>query len=61
MNVWEQIWYVLAEKMSFETFTPIRSHVNENRPCVAQWLERPLGVREPGGRGSIPDRVTPKT
>ncbi len=26
----EQIWLMLWEKMSFETFTPIWSHVNEN-------------------------------
>ncbi len=30
MNLWEQIWCVLSEEMSFETFTPIWSHVNRN-------------------------------
>ncbi len=32
MNFGEQMWCVLSEEMSFETFTPILvlSHVNEN-------------------------------
>ncbi len=30
MNFREQIWCVLSEEMSFEAFTPIWSHVNEN-------------------------------
>ncbi len=30
MNFWEQIWCVLSDEMSFETFTPIWSHVSEN-------------------------------
>ncbi len=30
MNIGEQIWCVLSEEMSFETFTPIGSCVKEN-------------------------------
>ncbi len=30
MNSREQIWCVVSEEISFETFTPIWSHVNEN-------------------------------
>ena len=30
MNFREQIWCVVSQEMSFETFTSIRSHVNEN-------------------------------
>ncbi len=30
MNFMEQIWCVGSEEMSFETFTPIWSHVDEN-------------------------------
>ncbi len=30
MNFREQIWCVVSEEMSFETFTPIWSYVNEN-------------------------------
>ncbi len=31
MNFGEQIWCVLSEEMSFETFTPIWSHINEKK------------------------------
>ncbi len=30
MDFGEQIWGVLSEQMSFEIFTPLWSHVNEN-------------------------------
>ena len=30
MNLREQIWCVVSVEMSFETFIPIWSHVNEN-------------------------------
>ncbi len=36
MNCWEQIWCVLSEKMSFETFTLIWSHVNENETEIGK-------------------------
>ncbi len=32
----EQIWCVLSEEMSFETFTPIWSHVSENEKKIAK-------------------------
>ncbi len=41
MNFGEQIWYVLLEEMSFETFSPIWSRVNENekKNCKIQNLK----------------------
>ena len=30
MNFREQIWCVVSEEMSFETITPLWSHVNES-------------------------------
>ena len=30
MNFEEQIWCILSQAMSFETFTPIESHINED-------------------------------
>ncbi len=36
MNFREQIWCVLSEKMSFETLTPIWSHVSENEKYFAK-------------------------
>ncbi len=36
MNFGEQIWCVLSEEMSFETFTPIWSHVRENEKKLAK-------------------------
>ena len=36
MNLGEQIWCVLSEETSFETFTPIWSHVNENETKIAK-------------------------
>ncbi len=50
MNFGEQIWCVLSEEMSFETFTPIWFHVNENEKKknqnptieISQFFERLL-------------------
>ena len=39
MNFAEQIWCVLSEEMSFETFTPIWSHVNEKETKMAKILK----------------------
>ncbi len=36
MNFREQIWCVVSEEMSFETFNPIWSHVNENEKKLAK-------------------------
>ena len=36
MSFGEQIWCVLSEEMCFETFTPIWSHVNENKIKLAK-------------------------
>ncbi len=36
MNFREQIWCVVSEEMSFETFTPIWSHVNKNEKKLAK-------------------------
>ena len=36
MNFGVQIWCVILEEMSFETFTPISSHVNENENNLAK-------------------------
>ncbi len=36
MNFREQIWCVVSEEMSFETFTPIWSHVNENEKKIGK-------------------------
>ena len=35
MNLGKQIWCVLSEEMSFETFTSIWSHVSENEKKMA--------------------------
>ncbi len=36
MNFREQIWCVVSEEMSSETFTPIWSHANENEEKLAK-------------------------
>ncbi len=36
MNFGEQIWCALSEEMSFETFIPIWSNVNENEKHLAK-------------------------
>ena len=36
MNLGVQIWCVLAEEMSFENFTALWSHVNENEKKMAK-------------------------
>ncbi len=36
MNFREQIWCVVSEEMSFETFTPIWFHVNGNEKKLAK-------------------------
>ncbi len=36
MHFREQIWCVVSEEMSFETFTPLWSHVNENEKKLAK-------------------------
>ncbi len=36
MDFREQIWCVVSDEMSFENFTPICSHVNENEEKLSK-------------------------